>query len=71
MNFEGNAYCTDDARTHIHDYRSKELWRLDESEKILEVNYITALRGELPRDIDPKPDPNRIPTLYYKIYFRE
>jgi hypothetical protein len=71
MDAEGSTYCTVDARTYIHDDRSKELWKLDNSGKIFEVNYITAIRGECPREIDPNPDPTIIPTLYYQIYYRQ
>ena len=68
---KGNTYCTVDARTYIHDDRTKELWKLDKSGKILEVNYKTTIHGEYPKEIDPNPDPTIIPMLYYQIYYRQ
>jgi hypothetical protein len=71
MDSKGNIYCTVESRTYIHNDRTKELWKLDKSRKIYEANFITAIRGDLPREIDPDPDPNIIPTLYYQIYYRQ
>jgi hypothetical protein len=70
MDSKGNTYCSVEARTYIHDDRTKELWKLDKSGKILECNFITAIRGECPNEIDPNPDPTIIPTVYYQIYYR-
>ena len=71
MDLKGNTYCTVDARWYIHDDRTKELWKLDKSGKILEVNYQITVRGEYPKIIDPNPEPTIIPTLYYCIWYRQ
>jgi hypothetical protein len=70
MDSEGNTYCTVDARTFIHEDKTKELWKLDKSGKILEINFKYAIRGEYPAKIDPNPDPEAVPTLYYLIFYR-
>ena len=71
MDSKGNIYCSVDARTYIHEDKTKELWKLDKSGKILEMNYKYAIRGEYPTRIDPNPDPDAVPTLYYLIYYRQ
>ena len=68
---KGNTYCTVDTRWYIQDVRTKELWKLDKSGKILEVNYKVTVRGEYPKKIDPNPEPNVIPTLRYCIWYRQ
>ena len=52
MDSEGNTYCTVDCRTYIHEDRTKDLWKLDKSGKILEMNFKYAIRGEYPAKID-------------------
>ena len=69
MDSKGNTYCTVDAK--LHEARTKGLWKLDKSGKILEVNYKITVRGEYPKKIDPNPDPNVIPTLHYCIWYRQ
>ena len=71
MDTEGNIYCTVDARLFITNDRKKELWKLDKSGKILEINYIYTIRGKYPSKIDPDPDPTITPTLYYCIWYRQ
>ena len=67
---KGNTYCTVDASTYIYDNKTKELWKLDKSRKILEVNYQWTFHGKYPIKIDPNPDPTIIPTLLYCIWYR-
>jgi hypothetical protein len=67
---KGNTYCTVDMR-YSHGDRTKELWKLDKSGKILEVNFQITVRGEYPKIIDSNPDPTIIPTLHYCIWYRQ
>ena len=71
MDSKGNTYCTVDTN-YYGAGKAQELWKLDKSGKILEVNYKNiTVRGEYPKKIDPNPEPNVIPTLHYCIWYRQ
>jgi len=67
---KGNMYCTVDVKWQMVG-RTKELWKLDTSGDIHEINYMLSFGDEYPTTIDPDPDPNAATALYYSIYYRQ
>jgi hypothetical protein len=67
---EGNLYSTLDTRYRGGDFL-QELWRLDNSGNIFERTFTRTFGHKYPEKIEPSPDPDASPRIYYLIYYRQ
>jgi hypothetical protein len=67
---EGSLCCTVD-RKPIAESNLQVLWKLSQSGKTFEWNSKLTQGEVYPMKIDPAPDPNAFPRIYYGIWYRQ
>ena len=66
----GHIYCTIDQK-HMTGCKLKELWKIDKSGKMLEINSKQATGEEYPTKIEHETDIMANPIMYYMVYYRQ